>query len=89
MDIKEAHKHSSNHRKAITQSKECGCFCCLNTYPPKEIWEWIDSNETAMCPRCGIDSVLPDSIGFDKEFLIEMNKYWFDRSPWCQRPKNF
>jgi hypothetical protein len=80
--IYEAHQHSTNHWAEIEASKMCGCFYCLNTFTPSEIKEWIknDSEEFAMCPGCGIDSVIGDASGITitDEFLREMNKYWFD-----------
>ena len=42
--------------------------------------QWIyDENETAFCPYCGVDSVIGESSGYHitKEFLEEMNQYWF------------
>ena len=38
-----------------------------------------DVGTTAICPRCGIDSVLGDRSGFpiSAEFLSEMQRYWF------------
>jgi hypothetical protein len=46
---------------------------------PAEITDWIDEGQTALCPRCGIDSVIGDRAGFElsPEFLSEMNRYWF------------
>lgn len=80
--IYEAHKHSTNHRAEIEKSNTCGCFYCLATFSPSEIDEWIKSvnEEFAMCPKCGIDSVIGDASGIsiDSKFLREMNKYWFD-----------
>ena len=34
---------------------------------------------TALCPKCGIDSVLGDKSGYpmEKDFLQAMNKVWF------------
>jgi hypothetical protein len=40
----------------------CGCYYCLATFPSGDIHEWRDDSQTAVCPRCGIDSVLPDEI---------------------------
>lgn len=63
-------------------SKICGCFYCLSTFAPSEIEEWIknDTEEFAMCPSCGIDSVIGDASGIaiTDEFLREMNNYWFN-----------
>ena len=58
----------------------CGCFYCRNIYNPNEIREWIqDSELTAACPYCNIDSVIGDASGYPitKEFLKEMHKEWF------------
>ncbi len=35
--------------------------------------------QTAICPRCGIDSVIGDKSGFalTPTFLAEMKKAWF------------
>lgn len=91
-DIKAAHKHSSKHRAEVMRSTVCGCFHCLATFNPSEIWEWIDwpagtpsdqlndAGTTAMCPRCGIDSVLGSASGYPitAEFLKEMQRYWFE-----------
>lgn len=74
-----AHKHSSIHREEIMASEECGCFHCLEIFLPSEIIEWIDSTETALCPKCGIDSLIGSKSGFpvSKEFLTQMRSYWF------------
>ena len=38
---------------------ECGCFCCLQTFPAAEVIDWIDDGDTPLCPHCGIAAVLP------------------------------
>ena len=81
--VKEAHKFCRENRLALEQSSVCGCFHCLKSYPPKEITEWLSEGcGTALCPHCGIDSVIAESSGYPitKEFLSEMNKYWFNES---------
>lgn len=77
--LEKAHRASIHHRKQLENSSVCGCFFCGEIFSPKEIQEWVDNNDTALCPYCGIDSVLGDSSGFPvtKEFLGEMRKYWF------------
>ena len=58
-------------------------FYCLAVYPASAIVEWIDDvgqgAQTALCPKCGVDSVLGDKSGFPltKEFLEEMREHWF------------
>jgi hypothetical protein len=74
-----AHDHCSRHRKEILASERCACFYCGVLFAPGEITEWIDGEHTALCPKCGIDSVIGSAacIPLTKEFLEEMRKYWF------------
>ncbi len=74
-----AHKFSINHRKELLASDLCGCFYCLKMFPPDEIGEWIDDSNTALCPYCGIDSVIGSLSGFkiDTDFLRKMKRHWF------------
>lgn len=75
------HKACSQNIDAVRKSKLCGCFYCLNVYPASDVLEWIedDGGNTAICPKCGIDSVFPDVSGIplDPEFLATMKKWWF------------
>jgi hypothetical protein len=81
--LQSAHNRSSNHREEILASDRCGCFYCRQTFPPSEIEEWVDERDgigtTALCPRCGIDSVIGSRSGLPLtwEFLREMHEYWF------------
>lgn len=79
-----AHKKSIYHKKEIMSSKQCGCFYCKTIFPPSEIKEWTDTNKpenehTALCPYCGIDSVIGSKSGYPitVEFLARMHKHWF------------
>jgi hypothetical protein len=82
--IQQAHTHSANHRREIEASDICGCFYCCSTFSPSEIADWVDEDEggsgqCALCPRCGIDSVIGSNSGFpmDAAFLNEMRRHWF------------
>lgn len=79
--LESAHAHSSDHRQSLEESETCGCFYCKSTFRPDEVREWIDGGQTALCPRCGIDSVLGSKSGYpvtDVRFLSAMASYWFD-----------
>jgi hypothetical protein len=82
-DVIGAHTHSSDHRDEILASGECGCFYCLGTFPPGAITRWVDQVDgrdvTAVCPMCGIDSVIGSASGYSIErgFLAQMRKHWF------------
>lgn len=49
---------SFKNRKILEKFKKCSCFYCLETFETSEIKEYVDNNETALCPYCGIDSVI-------------------------------
>ena len=75
----EAHKHSSKHRAEIEASTRCGCFFCFRTFHSAEIKVWTDGNQTALCPRCGVDSVIGSASKhrLDDAFLRGMHAHFF------------
>jgi hypothetical protein len=81
-----AHRHSSYHRVEVLASELCGCFYCKALFPPSEIEEWTDVSEvypdgnTAICPKCWIDSVIGSEAGYPltQEFLERMRQHWFE-----------
>ena len=78
--IIDAHVRSNHHRVELEASVVAGCFYCCEVFAPSEIDDWVDGGDCALCPRCGIDSVIGDASGFavsDKKFLKEMNEFWF------------
>ena len=81
-DLELAHKKSIRHRTQIEASDKCGCFYCKKTFAPQEITDWVDDNDTALCPYCGIDSVIGNASGYtiEAEFLEKMHQYWFKRT---------
>ncbi|MGA7885550.1 MAG: cytoplasmic protein [Acidobacteriaceae bacterium] len=74
-----AHRHCANNREELSQSTLCGCFYCLAVYTPAEITEWVGEEQTALCARCGIDSVIGAASGYPitTEFLQRMHDHWF------------
>jgi len=76
--LTETHKHCSNNRKVIAVSAQCGCFYCLEIYPAAEVKKYT-SVVDAICPKCGIDSVLADASGAEISvpFLSAMSDRWF------------
>jgi hypothetical protein len=81
------HRYSHRHRPLMEQSKSAGCYHCGATFAPDEITEWIEERdatgdtegETAKCPRCGYDSVLPSAapIALDAQALEAVRRYLF------------
>jgi hypothetical protein len=85
------HRYCVNHRPLVEQSSSAGCFCCGATFSPDEIREWIQESDgvtgqpvgqTARCPRCGIDSVLPSAapVMLSPQLLHAMQTFWFQGS---------
>lgn len=74
-----AHKDCSYHREKLLAGKRAGCFYCLAIFDPETVKAWTDDMQTAICPLCGIDSVLPDSPALAEEFLKRMHEEWFLR----------
>lgn len=74
-----AHKHASRHRAEIEASARCACFFCFRTFASSEIKAWIDAKQTALCPRCGVDSVLGSASEhrLDDAFLRGMHTHFF------------
>jgi hypothetical protein len=81
-DLALAYKHSAMNRVEVQRSASCGCFHCLSTFEPSAIKHWIDTGQTAVCPTCGMDSVVGSASGFEihLDFLATMKGRWFKES---------
>ena len=66
--LKASHKHSIFNQKEIMVSELCGCFDCLKTFCPEEIFNWCDKGNpkgsTAICPYCYVDSIIGSKSGY-------------------------
>jgi len=78
-DLIRAHRHSIKHMEEVQASTMCGCFYCLKKFTPSEINDWLESEETALCPYCSIDAVIGDKSGYaiTDTFLSSMREMWF------------
>jgi hypothetical protein len=74
-----AHRRCSRHRAELELSEICGCFYCMAIFAPSSITEWIDDEQTAICPECPVDSVIGSASGYPitKSFLERMHAHWF------------
>ncbi len=64
-------RHTMHNAEEVLSSSECCCTYCLAWFPPSEV-HWAGREDTAMCPRCGIDAVIGSSSGLpidDTQFL--------------------
>ncbi len=94
VDLLAPYRHTTNNWAVIGASKVCGCCSCMQTFPPDEIVAWagldfdnVDDpaavdRQTALCPRCGSESVIGDASGYpiNMQFLGQMNEAWFQRT---------
>jgi hypothetical protein len=81
-DVVAEHRRSSWNRDPLAASGRGACFSCGAFFDASEIVEWIDEDEagvgqTALCPRCGIDAVLPSRPDIDADLLARMRLHWF------------
>ena len=76
-----ARRSSSSNRGELESSSVCGCFHCGVIFHPSLIEEWMEDawDETAVCPFCGVDSVIGDRSGWPIKpaFLERMRRFWF------------
>lgn len=88
-DQESLHRLCSANREQLGRVQRAGCFYCCQMFSPSEITDWVDGRQvetgstadgiTALCPRCGIDSVIPDTPGvnLDADRLQQMRAHWF------------
>jgi hypothetical protein len=55
----------------ICGSELCGCYSCYAIFPPTAIVHWMGEDDTlrtgevtAICPHCGVDTVIGDHEGY-------------------------
>jgi hypothetical protein len=81
--VEQAPALSRANKQALAKAEKCGCYFCLRIYAPETIDEWVQdkAGETALCPNCSIDSVIPDSpeVPVDLELLKAAHRRWFCR----------
>ena len=77
--LERLHAYSTNNRSLIAVSNKCYCFYCKQSMYRGEIERYLDDGQTALCPKCQIDAIIPDSIDetVDENIIAEMNEYWF------------
>lgn len=69
---------SFNNRSALAQSRVAGCYSCLSTFRPEQVLRWAFDDTTALCPRCGMDAVLPGVD--DPSELAAAHERWYGSS---------
>ena len=77
--LKKLHAYSSHNKDLVAASEKCYCFHCKAVVSTFLIKDFADNGQTAICPKCGIDAMIPDSVeeNIDTEIITELNEYWF------------
>ena len=82
--LHDIHTHCTANREEVEASSRCACFYCQEVFRATEVKDYIvepsmDYRETALCPRCGVDTVLGDAAGipFYKELIEKMHRHYF------------
>ena len=78
-ELDRLHGFSARNRAWLGSSDRAACFHCLSEYPASAVAEWVDDGQTALCPVCSIDSVLPGAVApTDDPLLLQaMHDRWF------------
>jgi hypothetical protein len=63
------------NRVAITEAGFAGCFFCFGFFGAKEVKEFDDKGETAICPRCDVDALVPGIV--DMGAMMRAHERWF------------
>ena len=71
--------YASHNKQLIENANKCYCFHCMGIFESREISSYVEGEQTALCPTCHIDTVIPDSIDetIDENVITEMHDYWF------------
>jgi len=57
---KEASVLSLHNRPEIKEGVSCVCYFCMQVFDGGEIKDWADDDDTALCPHCNIDAIVPN-----------------------------
>jgi len=81
-DVIASHKYCTDNFESISLSRYCACIYCKQSFSKEAVIDWIETKteKTAVCPFCGIDSVIGDSTNApitDNGFIETMHQHWF------------
>jgi hypothetical protein len=79
IECKTLSDNSRHNRSRMIPGTICGCFHCQTIFLAEEVSRWIDDELTALCPRCGVDAVLPGVT--DLTTLRDLHDYAYSQSP--------
>jgi hypothetical protein len=68
-------------KASIHKARCASCYYCRKRFLASAIREWVDEGETALCPHCGTDSVVPGRIShrrLQKWYNESFDTAWVD-----------
>jgi hypothetical protein len=77
-----AHRLCQGNRALLEKADACACFDCQALIRPVSVLEWIDDESTGRCPKCGMDTLLPENDQYEltPPFLKGMKRFWLGGS---------
>lgn len=78
-----AARHARGNDLSVKRSTHCACYCCEHQFDAKKVVEWTpedrDGKINAICPNCGVDSVIGDASGIaiNEPLLTALNERYF------------
>lgn len=75
MKLENVVKASRNNIDALDDFEMCGCYFCIRVFDTDEIVDFTDNGNTALCPHCGVDAIIPGTV--NKIFLEKAHEKWF------------
>lgn len=73
--LKFLHKLSFKGRELMKAAKVGSCFDCFSYVLFHDVKQWADKGQTAICPICKIDSVIPGIVS--SKTLTDMHDKYF------------
>lgn len=66
VDFDKIFRLSLNNKEILSKSKLCGCYHCGRIFSPNKVEYYMESQteQTAMCPFCEMDAVIPSTDEF-------------------------
>ena len=56
--LAQLHRSSFRNRCRLQAAGRIACFGCLGEFEAKQVREYVDAGETALCPDCGLDTLI-------------------------------
>jgi hypothetical protein len=73
---KEASLLSLHNRSEIKEGVPCVCYFCMQVIDGGDIEEWADDGDTAVCPRCNVDAIVPNETDVQYLLLAHMESFY-------------